>query len=151
MYVSRADEWQREVPGTMTAEEVLVNSISFFNKELAARNLRVQLKDKSTLYRLHIAKKNGLPKDDLPRTLDRAMSLALDRKQQVMEIGFPKFALSYSEDAISFESSPAPYQPPTPAPNVQGPQADPAPAGTRQAPKPVPPAADEKKCCCSLQ
>ena len=55
----------------MTTDEVLVNSISYFNQELARRNQPMQLKDKSALYRLHIAKKNGLPKDDLPRTLDR--------------------------------------------------------------------------------
>jgi hypothetical protein len=68
-YEVGGDEWQREVPGVMTTDEVLINSISFFNQELGKRHQAVQLKDKSSLYRLHIAKKNGLPKDDLPRTL----------------------------------------------------------------------------------
>ena len=53
----------------MTSDEILANSISYFNQELAKRRLPIQLKDKSDLYRLHIAKKNGMPKDDLPRSL----------------------------------------------------------------------------------
>ena len=53
----------------MKAEELLLNSISYFNKLLAERNCGLQLKDNDNLYKLHIAKKNGKPKDDLPRNI----------------------------------------------------------------------------------
>ena len=54
----------------MTSDEVLANSVSCFNQQLRELNVPVQLKDKPELFRLHLAKKNGLPKEDWPRTLD---------------------------------------------------------------------------------
>ncbi len=51
----------------MKAEELLLNSISYFNKLLRDGNTGAQLKDSDRLYTLHIARKNGRPKDDLPR------------------------------------------------------------------------------------
>jgi len=44
-----------------------MNCVSFFNQLLRDKNYPFQLKDNGALYRLSIAKKNGLPKDDLPR------------------------------------------------------------------------------------
>lgn len=58
---------QKEVPGSMKAEELLLNCISHFNMQLREKSFGVQLKDNDKLFKLHIAKKNGKPKDDLPR------------------------------------------------------------------------------------
>ncbi len=58
---------QKEISGTMKCEELLLNSISYFNKLLREGGHGKQLKDNDKLYTLHIAKKNGKPKDDLPR------------------------------------------------------------------------------------
>ena len=51
----------------MRSEEILANSVSFFNQKLREINAPYILNDKVDLYGLHIAKKNGHPKEDLPR------------------------------------------------------------------------------------
>jgi hypothetical protein len=53
----------------MKAEELVLNSVSYFNHLMTDKKYNAQLKDNGQLYRLHIAKKNGEPKDDLPRNL----------------------------------------------------------------------------------
>ena len=59
----------------MKTEELLLNSIGYFNKLLRDGNQGLQLKDNDKLYRLHIAKNNGNPKDDLPRKLSFLQSI----------------------------------------------------------------------------
>ena len=76
-----------------------MSCVSYFNKKLRERNCPYWMSDRSELYRLHIAKRNGKPKEDLPRTLSPS-PLAIDGKQVLGDINFSKFAISYQGSAI---------------------------------------------------
>lgn len=53
----------------MRCDEILANCVSYFNQRLRDSAAPYVLNDRIELYSLHIAKKNGHPKDDLPRIL----------------------------------------------------------------------------------